>query len=378
MKLEGTHAPTNNYRARYSIGFKCNSWISRPSTRTFSSNFIRGTKHGPALRANRDGDGESGPRQVEEGWLWSKSNKGSIRNQLREKNFRPKKSMGQNFMEDEDVLKDIVNYTCLDDSSVVVEVGPGTGAMTRHILESGARVYAIEKDDRLFLHYWSGRKESEEPVDDVTWGTESRVSDTLTVLHDDVLKVDLLQVAQTARDRYSVSEAKKLILMGNLPYNITKDFLNKAMTLGGNYSSLVLMLQHEVAERLIHNSPGSSDWRAINVILQYYCDAKYIFRVDRYKYTPVPKVDGAVVEILLKPQSERMPVPSEREFVSLVKRGFLQRRKMLSNSLRPLLQGDEIQECLVSCGLPAEARAQNLSLEDFVALSWAIDTMKKK
>ena len=103
---------------------------------------------------------------------------------------------------------------------------------------------------------------------------------------------------------------------------------------------------------------------------------KYVYRIDRAKYTPVPKVDGAVVEILLKPPSERLSVPSEKDFVSLVKKGFLQRRKMLSNSLRPLLQPTEIQECLVACGLPAEARAQNLSLEDFVALSWAVDRMK--
>lgn len=319
-------------------------------------------------------NGESAPR-VEEGWLWSQSKKGTIRNQLKEKQFRPKKSMGQNFMEDENVLKDIVDYARVDDSSVVVEVGPGTGAMTRHILESGARVYAIEKDDRLFSHYWSGQKDEESEED--TWETESTVSETLTVRHDDVLKVDLVHVAQNARELYNVSPDTKLILMANLPYNITKEFLNKAMILGSDYTSLVLMLQHEVAERLVHNSPGSSDWRAINIILQYYCEMKYVFRIDRSKYTPVPKVDGAVVEVLLKPPSERLPVPLEKDFVSLVKKGFLQRRKMLSNSLRPLLQSDEIQECLISCGLPAEARAQNLSLEDFVSLSWAVDEKKR-
>jgi len=359
----------NNFRA-----------FSAPHQGIWSSRYLEPiykTRNGVGLRAATQGaNGESAP-QVEEGWLWSQSKKGTIRNQLKEKNFRPKKSMGQNFMEDENVLKDIVGYADLDDSSVVVEVGPGTGAMTRHILESGAKVYAIEKDDRLFAHYWSGRTddESEESMED-TWETESTVSETLTVRHDDVLKVDLLQVAQNARERYGVSPDTKLTLMANLPYNITKEFLNKAMLLGGEYTSLLLMLQHEVAERLVHNSPGSSDWRAINIILQYYCEMKYVCRIDRVKYTPVPKVDGAVVEILLKHPSARPSVPSEKDFVSLVKKGFLQRRKMLSNSLRPLLQPGEIQECLVACGLPAEARAQNLSLEDFVALSWAVDRMK--
>lgn len=336
---------------------------------------IDGRKCVQGLRATGKSDGERAP-EVEEGWLWSQSRKGTIRNQLREKNFRPKKSMGQNFMEDENVLKDIVEYAQLDHSCVVVEVGPGTGAMTQHILKSGAKVYAIEKDDRLFSHYWSGRVESEEYVED-TWETESTVSDSLTVRHDDILKVDLSDIARHVRDTYQLPGDTKLLLMANLPYNITRDFLNKVMTLGSDYTSLVLMLQHEVAERLVHNSPGNSDWRAINVILQYYCDMKYICRIDRFKYTPVPKVDGAVVEVLLKPPSERMAVPSEKDFVALVKKGFLQRRKMLSNSLRPILQPDEIQQCLVSCGLPAESRAQNLSLEDFVALSWAVYNMKK-
>lgn len=316
----------------------------------------------------------------EQGWLWNQSKKGSIRNELKDKKFRPKKSMGQNFMEDESVLRDIVEYAGLDDSCVVVEVGPGTGAMTKHILGQGTRVFAIEKDDRLF-HYLNKEFGAEEDVaedtdDEVdfadTRGTSSTITDTLTVLHDDVLKVDLAKVAEDAKSLYSLNKSERLLLMANLPYNITRDFLLKAMPSGNSFAALLLMLQHEVAIRLIDNAPGKPDWRAMNIIVQYYCDTKYVFRVDRFKYTPVPKVDGAVVEFKLKTPAERLQVPSEKDFISLVKRGFLQRRKMLSNSLRPLLEGEEIQECLVSCGLSPDARAQNLSLEDFVALSWAV------
>jgi 16S rRNA (adenine1518-N6/adenine1519-N6)-dimethyltransferase len=316
----------------------------------------------------------------EQGWLWNQSKKGSIRNQLKDKRFRPKKSMGQNFMEDESVLRDIVEYAGLDGSCVVVEVGPGTGAMTKHILGQGTRVYAIEKDDRLF-HYLNNEfgpaediiEDAEEEVDFAdTRGTSSMITESLTVLHDDVLKVDLAKVAEDARLLYGSNKSERLLLMANLPYNITRDFLLKAMPMGDSFAALLLMLQHEVAIRLIDNAPGKPDWRAMNIIVQYYCDTKYVFRVDRFKYTPVPKVDGAVVEFKLKTQEERLQVPSEKDFISLVKRGFLQRRKMLSNSLRPLLEGEEIQDCLVSCGLSPDARAQNLSLEDFVALSWAV------
>lgn len=316
----------------------------------------------------------------EKGWLWTQ---GTIRNRLQEKNFRPKKSMGQNFMEDDSVIRDIVEYSGVDGSCIVVEVGPGTGAMTKQLVKCGARVYAVEKDDRLFRYLTTDEsQEMEEGVNlKETRGMEHVVSENLTVLHDDVLKVDLGKVARDARALYFLEDSNKdterILLMGNLPYNITRDFLIKALPMGEEYSTLLLMLQHEVAVRLIENSPGSTDWRAINIILQYYCDAKYVFRVDRFKYTPVPKVDGALVELRLKSKSERKPVPCEKEFISLVKRGFLQKRKMLSNALRPTLEGPEIQACLSTCGLPVDARAQSLSLDEFVALSWAINEYQK-
>lgn len=161
-------------------------------------------------------------------------------------------------------------------------------------------------------------------------------------------------------------------VMANLPYNLTKDFLVRYLPQGDSLSSLLLMIQHEVAVRLVQNSPGSADWRSMNVIVEYYCEPEYLFRVDRFKYTPVPKVDGAVVDFVLKPAHARAEVPSEQLFLSIVKRAFLQRRKMLTNALQPLLSGTEIAGCLEEVGLPMDARAQNLSTENFVALSWAI------
>eukprot|EP00889_Picochlorum_renovo_P004314 jgi/Picre1/31344/NNA_006697.t1 len=146
--------------------------------------------------------------------------------------------------------------------------------------------------------------------------------------------------------------------------------------MGEEYSTLLLMLQHEVAVRLIENSPGSTDWRAMNIFCSIIATPSMSL-VDRFKYTPVPKVDGALVELQLKSKSERKPVPCEKDFISLVKRGFLQKRKMLSNALRPTLEGPEIQECLKQCGLPVDARAQSLSLDEFVALSWAIHEYQK-
>ena len=345
----------------------------------------------------------SSPRN-ETGWLWQGASQGgtaSIRHQLKQQKFKSKKSMGQNFMEDGETLERIVRLAELSQDSLVVEVGPGTGALTRKIMASGARVRAIEKDDRLFsyLHRTIERHGDlsdglavEEDTDNegVNDAVEEDIEDPpriirsadgrLEIVHADVLKLDLARFAAgfgatNAADGASpatLMPGDKPKLMANLPYNITRDFLRKALPLGEAYSSLVLMLQHEAAERLVKSSPGSPDWRAMNVIVQFYSSPKYLFRVDRRLYVPRPKVDGAVVDFALKPSSERPDVPSEAEFVSLVKRGNLQRRKVLSNSLRPLLEGDEIRECLVSSGLSPDARAQELSLEDWVTLSWAV------
>ncbi len=351
-----------------------------------------GTRRGAAHATNAPKENSNGSS----GWLWqgaSQAGTTSIRHQLKQQKFKSKKSMGQNFMEDSDTLERIVRIAGLSRDSLVVEVGPGTGALTRKIMASGARVRAIEKDDRLFscLHRTLERHGDlgdglavEDGIDD---DAEDDIEEPpriirsadgrLEILHDDVLRVDLagfaagFGVGNAAAPAADTAKAKPTI-MANLPYNITRDFLRKALPLGDAYTSLVLMLQHEAAERLVHSTPGSPDWRAMNVIVQFYSSPTYLFRVDRRLYVPRPKVDGAVVDFALNSSSARPSVPSEAEFVSLVKRGNLQRRKVLTNSLRPLLEGGEIRECLVSVGLSPESRAQELGLEEWVALSWAV------
>lgn len=206
---------------------------------------------------------------------------------------------------------------------------------------------------------------------------------SIQLIHGDILREDVsllitdLRNRRDARSSGSIAPNDKPQMIANLPYNITKDFLNKALPLGDEVSSLLLMLQHEVAVRLVENSPGTSDWRSMNVIVDYFCEAEYIFRVDRFKYTPVPKVDGAVVLFKLRPSDKRLQVPSEKDFLALVKRAFLQRRKMLTNALQPLLSSSEIADCLTEANLSTDSRAQNLSVSDFVELAWAIHRKHK-
>ena len=129
--------------------------------------------------------------------------------------------------------------------------------------------------------------------------------------------------------------------------------------------------------RLTAKDPGGADWRAMNIIVHYYSEPRYLFKIDRKKYVPSPKVHGAVVEFRLRKPEERLAVPDERTFISLVKKSFMQRRKALRNSLQPLVSSAEAVMALEAVGLQADSRAQELTLEDFVKLAWEIEKVKK-
>lgn len=296
------------------------------------------------------------------GWLWDRSARPLNLQTLKEQNIRPKKSLGQNFMMDDTVLVAITKAAALTPGAPVLEVGPGTGALTRQLLATGAAVTAVEKDSDLFARL----------------ETEFEGVPTMKLICSDILRVrlpDLLDEMLAGESNTSTDKGQVQVV-ANLPYYITKDFLVKALPEGRRVSRLLLMLQDEVAIRLTAQTPGGADWRAMNIIVHYYSEPQYLFKIDRKKYVPVPKVHGAVVEFRLRKPEERPSVPDERAFISLVKKAFLQRRKALRNSLQPLVSSSEAVAALEAVGLQADARAQELRLEDFVQLAWEIEKVK--
>ncbi|EFJ52243.1 hypothetical protein VOLCADRAFT_103245 [Volvox carteri f. nagariensis] len=327
---------------------------------------------------------------------------------LYEDRIKAKKSLGQNFLTDDAVLQDIVAAAGVGPQDLVLEVGPGTGNLTKHLLASGAGVTAVEKDDTLY-----GRLQKE-------YGDVPR----LTLIHGDALKVgleDIIRGMMLQQDRQdpaasseSVSSAesalaststsgassrgykpgssaaaggRKVKVVANLPYNITKDLLTLLLPLGDWISDLHIMIQHEAAVRLTEHTPGGPEWRAANIRTLFYCRprhgggwagrgrSRYRFRISRLKYDPVPGVDGALVTFSLIPPSARPAVPSERAFHSLVVKAFSERRKKMRNSLQPLYGAEQVEAALSECGLNADSRAQDLSLEQFVAFSRQLHSM---
>ena len=272
---------------------------------------------------------------------------------LRRRGFVAKKSMGQNFVVDDALLRRVVHEMRVVGDASVLEIGPGTGNLTRHLLEAGARVLAVEKDDRLVASL------AEDFASDVSEGR-------LELVHADVLRWLAdgdVQVSSHARGRCRV--------VANLPYNVTSDVLKRILPRGDVFEDLHLMLQDEAGRRLVQARPGDKDYRAMSVRVDYYCSrADYLFRVGREKYFPQPHVDSCVVAMALRTPEERLPLcdGNVQAYFSMVQRAFLARRKALRNALAPTYASTDVAAAVAELAWPADVRPQSLSSADYVHL----------
>ena len=242
----------------------------------------------------------------------------------------PKKRLSQNFLIDSNVAKKIIHTADIQKGDVVLEIGPGPGALTSLLLEEGAVVYAIEKDP-LFA------------------GALSRLQtcdNRLTVYCADALEFPIDQIP-----------FQKVV--ANLPYHITTPLLERCF--GSPFTSLTLMVQKEVATRLFAKS-GSKDFGSLTLFAQYYATLKSKFAVSSGCFYPKPSVDSAVIHLLSHPAP---PVLAEH-FFPIMRRSFQQRRKMLSTSLQEFAAAKEIKQALKSLHLREDARPEMLSFEQWL------------
>ncbi|KAL6756203.1 S-adenosyl-L-methionine-dependent methyltransferase [Haematococcus lacustris] len=172
--------------------------------------------------------------------------------------------------------------------------------------------------------------------------------------------------------------SQRIKVVANLPYNITKEFLKLMLPLGAWVSELSIMIQEEAAVRLVSAKPGDSDYRAMNMRVQLYSKPKYRFKISRFKYSPAPGVDGALVTFQLLTPAQRPQVASDRGFLALVARGFAGRRKMLRNNLQPAYSSQQVESALVRCQAKPTARAQDLSCKQWVQLSHELQALAQK
>jgi len=257
---------------------------------------------------------------------------------LREIKVAPVKTLGQNFLHDANLARWIVEKAELTPEDYVVEIGPGLGALTEYILASGARVLAIEKDRRLveFLRAKFANARAE-------------------FIHADALDFDL-------RPLYAQPRVK---LLGNLPYYIASQLLLKFTKYPSPISLWLLMLQKEMAKRICA-APRTSDYGALTLTMQLQHRVEYLRTVPASVFIPTPDVDSAFVRITPRAPDELPPYDAET-FFRIVRRGFSQRRKQLRNLLREELPN--WAEAAAAIGFDARARAEELSLEQWIALA---------
>ena len=251
----------------------------------------------------------------------------------------PRKSLGQNFLQDSNIINKIVGSLNVNDSDVVVEIGPGRGVLTELILPLASKLHLVEFDYDL-VHFWEQRSDS---------------SKNLVVHGIDVLKFDFNEIIQTSD--------QPLKIIGNLPYNISSPVLFHLMKYADHIHSQIVMLQKEVVERMA-SKPGSKQYGRLSVMLQQRYNIEYLFTVPPGAFFPPPKVDSAIARLTPLSTIEH-PVDNQDDFEMLVKQAFSQRRKTLRNTLKKLLTSEQIE----SAGIEPSARAETLSVKDFACLT---------
>ena len=257
---------------------------------------------------------------------------------LREIGVSPVKSLGQNFLHDQNLARWIVEQAEIGPHDFVVEIGPGLGALTEFALEKGARVVAIEKDRRLveFLRRrFANRK--------------------IEFVHSDALEFD-------TRSLFTKPRVK---LLGNLPYYVSSQLLVRFLEYPNAISLWLLMLQKELAKRL-SAAPATSDYGALTLQIQLHYRVEYVRTIPATVFIPKPDVDSAVVRVSPRERNE-LPACDHRSFERLVRLGFSQRRKQLGKLIRK--EAPAWEAIAVELGLNPRARAEELSLRQWIALT---------
>ena len=241
-----------------------------------------------------------------------------------------KKRFGQHFLTDPSILRRIVQFANIGLDDTVVEIGPGTGALTRHLAAAARHVIAIEIDRDLIA------------------GLRSDLPENVEIIEGNALTLDF--------------PSGPFHIAGNLPYNVSTPLLKRFIELRDRIQDVTVMIQKEVAGRLTAKPGG--DYGSLSVLIQYYANVKYGFTVRPGAFKPRPKVDSAVIRLNWKPD-----VPEAREFTDFVQRAFASRRKKLVNNLVhlfPSLDRAEILRHMEEAAVAANARPEELSVSEFL------------
>lgn len=270
--------------------------------------------------------------------------------------FKFKKSLGQNFLVDTNVIRNIIEAAGIDKTSGVIEIGPGMGSLTEQLAKHAKQVLAFEIDQRLI------------PI----LGETLSPYDNVTVINEDILKADVASAIETY-----LHHCDEIFVVANLPYYITTPILMGLLEKNLNINSYVVMMQKEVGERL-SAVPSTKAYGSLSIAVQYYTDVKRIMVVPKGVFMPPPNVDSLVVKLTTL-ERPRVDVEDENVFFKLTRGAFVQRRKTILNNYMSLIQDSKehksrIIEWLEASGVSPSRRGESLNLNDYAQLS---NNMKK-
>jgi len=270
--------------------------------------------------------------------------------------FTFRKKFGQNFLIDERVIRRIIEAADLTGDDCVLEIGPGIGALTQYLAGAAGRVVAVEIDQKLI------------PILKETLSGFENVA----VIHQDILKTDLQAIAE----EYNGGRPMKVV--ANLPYYITTPILMELLEKKAPISSITVMVQKEVADRM-QALPGSKDYGALSLAVQYYSKPQTVAIVPPNCFIPRPSVESAVVR-LADVGSGKVPVRNEKLMFALIRASFNQRRKTLANGIKNAaglgFSREQVVEALAQMGLDANTRGETLELAQFAQLADLLDEAK--
>lgn len=271
---------------------------------------------------------------------------------LKKYNILANKSLGQNFLIDDEVIENIVNAAEVNKENIVIEIGPGLGTLTNKLLGKAKMVIAIELDKRM-VNILNDR---------------FSLYNNFKIINDDVLKVDLKNIIKE-------QNAKSVKIVANLPYYITTPIIMKLLEDRLDIQSITVMIQKEVAKRLTA-TPGDKMSGAITYAVNYYCEPKEVVVVPNSSFIPKPEVESEVINLKLR-KNYPVELKNEKLFFKLIKVSFMQRRKTLINGLSNsgIVDKKQAKELLEGLGLDEKVRGENLNMQDFANLANAIYEM---
>ena len=272
----------------------------------------------------------------------------SPRKILIERGLAARKEMGQHFLLDRNIVEKILDKANLDENTLILEIGPGLGALTEPLLERGFAVTAVELDSGLARYL----EETLQPT----------APKRFHIIKGDILGVDLEEMAASA--------GKPLTLIGNLPYQISSPLLFKILSVRVRIAQAVFMFQRELADRLV-SGPGSKEYGRLSVPFAYYAHVVRLLDAGPAVFYPRPKIGSTVLQIRFKDTPEPW-LASESSFHQVVQAGFSQRRKIIRNALLSEYSVEKVDTALASATIEPGRRAETLSPAEFVALANAL------